>query len=431
MAKICLINPHHVSFQPRILREADSLSEAGHNVRVVSRQLDSERAEHDQRLMRSRRWRLQTVDLLGSRRNQISWLQESIQSKLSRYLFDAGLKNPAVAVRGYIKGSGAFAEAASLESADWFIAHTQGALPAAAIAAAKWNARLGFDCEDLLAESGTDPANIVRLIESKYLPLCDYVSVPSKCVGDRLIKQYRISSPIVLYNVFPLHLAEGMIPPAQRTRDSVLRLHWFGQTLGPDRGIEEAIEAAGQIEGRVELHLRGRISETYKARVLTLAQHHGIVDKIKFHPLINHDDLIRTMGQYDVGLCLERPTHGNYAVTITNKLFSYLLAGLAVAATDTLGHREALEKAPSAGILYTAGDVQALAVKLQRWLDNPDALLFAQQAAWQAARTRFCWDKEKQKLFDVIDGRFSNHADHAEYLELPTKNDSAKSRTEY
>ena len=361
---------------------------------------------------------MQSVDLTRHGSNRNFWLKESVKWKVSGALFEAGLKTSDLAAKGYIKGAGRFEKLVASEPADWFIAHTQGALPAAWLAANLWNAKLGFDCEDFLTDSGTDPANMVRKIESKYLPCCDYVSVPSKCVGDRLIKQYRISSPIVLYNVFPLDLVEGMIPPAQRRRDSVLRLHWFGQTLGPDRGIEEAIEAAGQIEGRVELHLRGRISETYKARILTLAQHHGIVDEIKFHPLINHDDLIRTMGQYDVGLCLERPTHGNYSVSITNKLFSYLLAGLAVAATDTLGHREGLEKAPSAGILYTAGDVQALVIKLQRWFDDPDALRSAQQASWEAAREKFCWDKERQKLFDVLQDRISSHADHAQNLEL-------------
>lgn len=35
--RICLIGATHVSQSPRLLREADSLSEAGHDVRVIAR----------------------------------------------------------------------------------------------------------------------------------------------------------------------------------------------------------------------------------------------------------------------------------------------------------------------------------------------------------------------------------------------------------
>ena len=113
-------------------------------------------------------------------------------------------------------------------------------------------------------------------------------------------------------------------------------------------------------------------------------------------------DVIRNMEQFDVGLALERPDHGNYSLAATNKLFGYLLSGLAVAATDTPGHREVMEQIPSAGFLYHAGNPAALAAGLGNWIADRERLRAAQQCAWDAARVRFCWDKEKEKLLTLL-----------------------------
>jgi glycosyltransferase involved in cell wall biosynthesis len=358
--------------------------------------------DFDRRLMQSRKWRLQAVDLRRHGPQRGTWFVEGIRSKVYKQFFEAGLRTVNVAARCYVRGLGRLTALAAAESADWYIAHTQAALPAASAAAQRWNARLGFDCEDLLAESGTDPSDIVRLIEKRYLPQCDYVSAPSNCIASRLKQDYGIRSTLVLYNVFPLHLADGLVPPEQRPSRSVLRVHWFGQTIGPGRGIEEAVDAIGMIGKNVELHLRGRVSEEYRAAIEAQARRKNVISNIVFHPVVHHNDLVGTMDQFDIGLALERLNHRNYSHTVTNKIFVYLLAGLCVAATDTPGQQEVLEQIPSVGFLCPAGNPQALADGLRRWMRNPDDLRSAQQAAWDTARKRFCWDIEKEKLLQVI-----------------------------
>jgi glycosyltransferase involved in cell wall biosynthesis len=247
----------------------------------------------------------------------------------------------------------------------------------------------------LLAELGADPPEIVRHIERKYLPACNYVSVPSQAIAKRLQEANAIPAPVLLYNVFPRSLADSIPAPAERPTKSTLRLHWFGQTIGPGRGVEDAVEAVKLIGPGVELHLRGVISGEYRATLTDLARQPDAPANIFFHPQIDHDDLIRSLADFDVGLALERPENGNYLRTVSNKMFSYLLAGLAVVATDTLGQREVMGQIPSAGFLYPAGEPGALAAGLRRWQEDTQARLAAQQAAWDAARQRFCWDIEQ------------------------------------
>lgn len=414
MSRICLISPHHVSFQPRILREADTLSEAGHDVRVVSRRIDPTLDERDQRLMQTRKWRLQTVNLLRAGSQRHRWFLESVRLRGMQKLVKAGVKNSGVVTGSYMIGLSQLSSVAASEPADWFIAHTQGALPAASAAASRWKAKLGFDCEDLLAYTGTDPPKVVRAIEKRYLPRCDYISTPSQLIADHLVQEYDVAAPKVLYNVFPLSLVSGMLPPRERPVKPTLRLHWFSQTIGPDRGIEEAIKAVSLVGENVELHLRGQINPEYSSVLDGLAQSFGVGSHLVIHSPVDHDELFRTMTQFDVGLALENPKHENYSLTVTNKIFTYMLSGLAVAATDTPGQREAMNQAPGAGFLYQAGDAQELATALKRWLFNSDELRVAQQAAWDAARAKFCWDVEQKKLFaamqlaNVADGNISD-----------------------
>jgi len=385
------------------LREADSLCEAGHDVRVVCRQQDPMLTEYDREIMRTREWRLQPIDLNRNGYHRSAWLTESLRAKAYTKLFNVGVKADTVAMRGYVKGFDRLLELAISESADWFIAHTQAALPIAAQAANHWDAKLGFDCEDLLAENGTDPADIVKLIQRRYLPLCTYVSVPSKCLGDRLSREYGIPPPHVLYNVSRAHLAKGLLPPRERPLTSTLRLHWFGQTIGQGRGIEDAIAAVGLLaDTQVELHLRGRLDSEFRSKLEAMGRKHSVPDKLFFHSAIPPMDVIRNMDQFDVGLALERADHGNYALAATNKLFGYLLAGLAVAATDTLGHREVMEEIPAAGFLYDAGNPGALADGLGNWIADRGRLRAAQQCAWDAARERFCWDVEKETFLNIL-----------------------------
>jgi len=400
--RFCLIGGANPCHNPRLVREADALVRAGYQVRVVAIGTMREHADSDARLLASRAWQLQRVDLFPDgqgRRLRLHWMRA--RRRLAEHAFRYA-------------GSATFAEYsccaclpeltafACAEPADWFIAHAQPALPVAAAAAKRWNARLGFDCEDLLAETDGN-SDAIRLVEQRYLPQCEYISAASYAMAERLVERHDVTRPVVLYNVFPSSLADGLSPPNARPRHSRLRLHWFSQTLGTDRGLQDVFEACSGLADQVEIHLRGHGPGTQAEKaVLSLAEQNGLRSTVKLHPLIHHDQVIASMGDYDVGLALERSDHPNYSRTVTNKVFSYLLAGLAIAATDTLGQREIMSQIPAAGALYPTGNSRGLRQILEHWLTHPEQLRQAQRAAWDAARQKFCWDLECAKFLRLL-----------------------------
>jgi hypothetical protein len=306
----------------------------------------------------------------------------------------------AFAERAYVPSLTRIKQLAASEPADWFIAHAHAALPIAGSAAKSWQARLGFDCEDLLAHGQSDAAKIALLIEKTYLAQCDYVSVPSKGVAADLLKTHGKLNSVVLYNFFPTARLGSTPPPCQRKQSDVIKLYWFSQTIGSGRGIEDALAAAAILGNGVELHLRGKWASGYEEKIRNTAQRLKV--SLHSHPVIDPDLLLEQMSEFDVGLALEPLSNHNAALTQSNKIGSYFLAGLAIAASDTPGQREVLGQESQAGFLYPSGRAELLAAGLKKWRDNRESLRASQQAAWDIARERYCWDVEQEKFFKVL-----------------------------
>jgi hypothetical protein len=402
--RVCLVGSTNPCHNPRLVREADTLLRVGYAVRVAAVGAVKGLEQRDARLLSCRGWQLNRVDLHS---DEWTGKLRSVWMRGRRRLASAAfqqLKWARFAEYSSCTSLPELTRLASAQPADWIIAHTQTVLPAAAAAAKHWNARLGFDCEDLLSETGDSSCDAIRAIERRYLVKCHYISVTSKCMAEDLVKTYGIHEPAVLYNVFPVSLAGGLLPPVARPVHSPLRLHWVSQTIGADRGLQDLFEACASLKGKVEIHLRGDASEEQRATVLEFAERCGVAHALKLHSIVDHDELIKSMGDYDVGLALERPENRNYSRTITNKVFTYLLAGLAIALTDTPGQREILDQVPAVGFLYPAGNPKVLAEKLGNWINNPGLLLTARQAAWDAARSKFCWDVEERKFLQLLGG---------------------------
>ena len=416
--RICLIGAGNPSNNPRLLREADLLSQ-WHDVRVLCAGSGRAFGEADTHLLARRSWNLHRIDSaradwMPSEIGHLEWLQSVIARGRRRLAEEAFpyIKITRLAEYSCCATLPELRRLASAESADLFIAHTQPVLPAAAAAAKRWNAKLGFDCEDLLSEMGDRSCEAIRLIERKYLKACDYISATSQQMADYLVKTYGLAEPLLLYNVFPLSLAQGMAPPTSRPAHPRLRLHWFSQTIGLDRGLQDVFAACSGLSDVVEIHLRGRVSEEHKAALLGAAERCGVASCLHFHPRVDHDELIRSMAEYDVGLALERVQHRNYSLTVTNKVFAYMLAGLAIVATDTPGQREVLSQAPEAGALYPTEVVSRLRETLEIWIKDREKLRRAQLASWEGARSRFCWDIEQKKFLEMLDRLSCGHAQH-------------------
>src|SRR6185503_1128936 len=120
-----------------------------------------------------------------------------------------------------------------------------------------------------------------------------------------------------------------------------------------------------------------------------------------FHEPVPSSQVLASCCEHDVGLCLEVPTSINHDVCIANKLFMYMLAGLAVIASRTQGQQDVLTATPDAGFLYEPGNVGELAAIIDRLGSDRTLLARAQTCALEAARCRWNWELESHVVIEA------------------------------
>jgi glycosyltransferase involved in cell wall biosynthesis len=410
MARICLITSGQPSSNPRLVKEADTLSEAGHRVTVIAAFWASWADAADSDWLSTRAWTCRYVG--GHPRTRrfeylLTRLRHGLAKKASRR-FQVLRGSTAVAHSALSRTTPELISAAWEEPADLYIAHNLGALPAAVIAAERNASRAGFDLEDLYGREssmmcGNDPEERLALqVEGQYLRKCDYLTASSPEIAAAYAARYGVDPPLAVLNAFPLHQQ-----PVHRIGNSSkpLRLYWFSQTIGENRGLEDVVRAMGRMAGHdIELHLRGTWQPGYRDDLHALARQSAVPERnIIAHAPGLPDEMPRLAASFDIGLSTEQPLSENKDLCLGNKLFTYLLAGNAIVATATLAQSRFAETIAEACRVYAPGDVDALAEILRLWDSDRQFLERARQSAWQAGRDVYNWDLEKEKILERIE----------------------------
>jgi glycosyltransferase involved in cell wall biosynthesis len=397
--KVCLVTSGSIGSDPRLIKEAHALVGAGAVVRVVAVGWKSpvDAVERDAVVLARVPW---ACDLLDPG-TIFSQRVRSVARRAARALWTAGVRTETIARVSYQPLIGRLGRLAKSKHADLFIAHNLPALPATADAARFHAAKLGFDAEDFhsgqFADSQDPDANCARYFEGRYLPHCDYVSAASDGIGDAYSTAYEIRKPVTILNVFALDLA----PPDAASARSSPSLYWFSQTIGAGRGLELALRAIAASRSRPVLHVQGSSSGTYPDSLKRLAHSLGIADRIAFLPAAAPDDLPRIAAQFDAGLATELADTPNRRICLSNKVFTYLLAGIPVLATDTPAQTELAAELPTVLRLLPLDDPRRWAEIIDALLLDAPTLASARLAASAAARNRFNWDLESRRFLDT------------------------------
>jgi glycosyltransferase involved in cell wall biosynthesis len=408
MAQICIVTPGHLSTNPRVVKEAQALSAAGHQVSVIAGRyspwaIEADRAFDAQPWAGGPRASFGPLAPLPARLRQKT--QRVVGAALSRWSKTAGPKAAAMALHDV---SLDLARQAVAVKADLYIAHYDAALWAAAAAARRHGALYAFDAEDFhpgdLPDTAANAAvnALLRRLEAALLPGCAFVTAASPGIADAYAAAYGLPGPAVILNVFPLAEAPPA-PPARGAMQPAPSMYWFSQTIGPDRGLEWAVEAIGLARSQPHLYVRGQPAAGYQQKLQSRAAELGLADRVHILPPLPPQVLIAQMQAFDLGYIGETGETHNRRIAITNKLFSYLLAGLPVIASDIAAHKALSATCGEALSLFGIGDPAGLAQVIDALLLSPERLAQARASAWRLGQQRFNWELEGPKLAEIVD----------------------------
>ncbi|MGH8442775.1 MAG: glycosyltransferase [Nevskiaceae bacterium] len=390
---VCFVTPGHLSTNPRLVKEADALLERGCRVSVVTGRFLPWAMQTDT-VFRTRPWHHVEVPF-GSHAGRWNWLGQSLIRHSSRSvgrltgirrLREAGL-HPALP---------GLERAARTIGADLYVAHNLAALPAAARAARAHAAAYAFDAEDDHVEElpETPDAADERALRDEllraYLPGAAFRTASSPMIADGLRERYGCAFTVIR-NVFPLSAAHGLAEPAAAPAP---HLYWFSQTIGPDRGLEEMARILAAMRTRAPLSLRGVPQPGYARR---LAAH-----AIEWLPVIDPQQVVGSCAGYAAGLSIETEATVNRRRCLSNKVFSYLLAGTPVVLSNTPAQVELARELGAAAVLIDLHRPQESAARLDAWFADDAGRLEAARVAWRCARQRYNWDHEKQVFLGLL-----------------------------
>lgn len=281
------------------------------------------------------------------------------------------------------------------EPAALYLASDLYVLPALAEAARRHGGRLVYDSRELYAALDSTAgrplvAAVWRAVERRHIRRADAVLTVGEAIADRLVTAYGIDRPTVLYNA-PEAGLDGD-PSLLRTRlglpDDGRLLVLYQGLFRPGRGLPALVEAAHAVDG-VRLVLIGE--GAFEGEVARLGA--GLGDRLAVHPFVPPDDLAALTPGADLGACLIEPLTESLRLSLPNKLFEYLSAGVPVLASPLPEIRRVAE---GAGVLADPQDPEAVADALRSALDPVARAAWASHArealgpyTWTTGRETF------------------------------------------
>ena len=403
MKNVTFITTGQPTTNPRLVKEAETLHKLGYNVKVIC--------------CFYQQWAQKTDEALTGKYpgmyiycggdpviQKATYLKTRIRQKLSTLLFKytRHFDIPENAI------SRTHTEALSIAKkikTDLYIAHNLGALPAAIQAAKHYNVKVGYDAEDLhsgqFASTHNESYKLNKYIEEKYFPHVDYFTAASPLIAEFYQREYRYLKPVVINNVFPKTALN--ISPNYKGNEP-LKLFWFSQTVGPERGLEDVIKAMATTKGSVQLHLLGNYSENHRSALLNLANTLKLnTDQLQFYEPIGADEIFDFAGRFDIGMATETGVPLNRDICLTNKIFTYIQCGLAIIASDTQAQTLFMEQYPDTGKLYQKSNLQSLTDCINFYLQNPDALYKIRLQNHQLGQTVLNWETESLVFLNLVE----------------------------
>jgi glycosyltransferase involved in cell wall biosynthesis len=403
MKRIVLVTGGQPSTNPRMIKEYLALKKAGYNVKVLYAFWADWASKTDDELFRSGSIDKSDFILVGGSPSfqPLKYFCSRVLFKLFRILtfkFSLAFFEPWSSNRpGYF-----LEKAAKRTEADLYIAHTLVALPAVVKTAKSKKVLCGFDAEDYhrgeFSElKGKVFENTCKL-EDTYMPKCDYITAASPLIADRYQKAVNVNDIIVVNNVFNLWQAPPFDP--EKGNEEEMQLFWFSQTIGSNRGLESIIAALEILKRhKIRLLLIGKSTPEFRnALVNPLTQK----SMVQFMDPVTPEDIFKLAADAHIGFAAEEPHCENRDICLTNKLFTYLLAGNCIAASNTSAQEKFLNDNPGIGFLYNVNDSKELAEQLTRLYQNRKLLNQYRIAARELAVSTFNWEQESNKFIGVV-----------------------------
>jgi glycosyltransferase involved in cell wall biosynthesis len=262
-------------------------------------------------------------------------------------------------------------------------------LPAAARLARDLHSRLVYDAHELYTDFDPDPPRLANAVlarlERRLARDADAVVTVSEPIADELRRRLDVE-PIVVLNAPELDERE---PP--QPEPGALRAVYQG-AFGTGRPLEDLLDA---IRRAPSVQLTLRVNRSSRDALLAVLPAE-LADRVAVRDPVQPADVVTGLHGHHVGLLFDRPLTRNAELSAPNKLFEYLMAGLAIVAPDLPGLHWLAEE--ELGVLFEPGSPASFGAALEAIASDPELLAKLRANARRAAVERYNAEAQRAGL---------------------------------
>ena len=400
--RVCILTAYDVLRDGRVRKQARSLAAAGALVTVVGYGTQADvRALHSEPYSISILPRQDRIAPAVRRADAPGPLNRTLTT--AKALVGRGLSvlAPQVLLHRFFYNP-AMVAAAVESNPDVVHAHNDLVVPMALAAVEQTGARLVYDSREMFDGYYRKQRNAVMMqrlsdrCERRALAQADAVFTVSPLIAKHLTDRYERPDIHVLYNSLP---AAPIEPQPVHHPVRLLAQAGFRDTTYDHLMVEAMVH----LRGRAVLTMQGRFpSDEYQRFVEGIITEHGLEDVVTLSGEFEPFDSVALAAAHDIGVATYRADTPSKNLTLSNRLFTYLNAGLAVAMPDVEAHR-ALTDYGEFGILLDTSSPEAIAMGLGELIQDPERITQMKRAALEAAPL-YSWEQQERALVEVYQG---------------------------
>lgn len=234
-------------------------------------------------------------------------------------------------------------------------------------------------------------------VERAFVRRADAVVTVCGSIADVLAKRYGISRPYVVRNLPELRRVprNDSLRRWLRVPEAEPILLYQG-VLQRGRGLLVAVEALRKLERGVLVLLGdGEMREEVEGYV----KRTGMDERVFMPGWVPLEKLPIYTASADVGLCLVENFGYSYYLSLPNKLFQYIMAGIPVLASD-FPEMGRMVRETGTGLVADPSDPEDVADKARRLLEDISLWRRCSENARKAAEV-YNWEVEKAKLYEI------------------------------
>ncbi|MGA2667124.1 MAG: glycosyltransferase [Patescibacteria group bacterium] len=380
--KIVILLASDFSHDSRVLKEAKSAQKAGMRVTLLARKsFDTKFSESrdDFKIKRFQTW--------------IDWIWSKTSANKGREI--AGSQSAGTHIPGFLVTytsilnlwflNRLFVRACLQIKPDVIHANDSITLPAA-YALKKRGFKVIFDAHEFYSESVANPRYLWKqyyIYLERRLPRLNGIFSVCQSILDELDRRYQTDQlpQSILYNTPPYRkfAAKKVARP--------LRLLYLGNLQGT-RDFSKLFSAIEKCRGVLLTNIGPGWQNRRTGNIISLGA-------------VPPSEVIETASKYDVGIIPYIGDNLNNRYSTPNKLFEYMMAGLAIAASDLPEIKRVVTRAQN-GMLFSADQSASIREVITSLTKNPQKILQFKRNSLKWAKD-YCWENQEKKQIDLYE----------------------------